>query len=105
MTTLVTVEENLKISDFDAQKLPFALPRSGAPSNRLAVGVFVFGTRFFQAFNQIPSGLPTPAELEAKELQTHLGYCIFFPDDPMGGIQLSRFDRIIHYPATWSMMA
>lgn len=67
--------------------------------------VFIFGTLFFQWFYQIPGGIPTAAELEANEFLPHLGYCIFIPDNPMGGIQLPHFDRIINYPQTWGVLA
>ncbi|MHC4879905.1 MAG: SulP family inorganic anion transporter [Planctomycetota bacterium] len=47
----------------------------------------------------------TPEQIKAYEELPHVGYCISIPDDPMGGIQLPNFDRIVNYPHTWGVLA
>ena len=86
---------------FVLNSLPFRFFKIMPPP----VWVFIFGTVIFQWFYRIPGGLPTAAELEANELLPHLGYCIFIPENPMGGIQLPHFDRIVNYPHTWGALA
>ena len=47
----------------------------------------------------------TPEQIAAYQELPHLGYCINIPDNPLSGIQLPRYDRIINYPHTWAMLA
>lgn len=47
----------------------------------------------------------TPEQIaEYKELP-HLGYCINIPENPLGGIQLPDYGRIINHPHTWIALA
>lgn len=47
----------------------------------------------------------TPEQIEEYEERPHLGYCINIPENPLRGIQLPRYDRIIKYPHTWIALA
>ena len=47
----------------------------------------------------------TPEQIAAYQELPHLGYCINIPDNPLSGMQLPRYDRIINYPHTWAMLA
>lgn len=47
----------------------------------------------------------TPEQIANYQELPHLGYCINIPENPLSGIQLPRFDRIINYPRTWVMLA
>lgn len=47
----------------------------------------------------------TPEQIAAYQELPHLGYCINIPDNPLGGIQLPHYDRIINYPHTWIVLA
>lgn len=86
---------------FVLNSLPFKFLKIMPPP----VWVFIFGTVFFQWYYRIPGGLPTSEELAANELLPHLGYCIYIPENPMGGIQLPHVDRIVYLPQTWSVLA
>jgi len=46
----------------------------------------------------------TPEQIESYEKLPHLGYCINIPENPLSGIQLPQFDRIINYPRTWIVL-
>lgn len=56
------------------------------------------------AIEQLKNEL-TPEQIKAYEELPHLGYCINIPDNPLGGIQLPHYDRIINYPQTWIALA
>ncbi len=47
----------------------------------------------------------TPAQIEAYEALPHLGYCINIPDNPLSGIQLPHYERILGNPRTWIVLA
>lgn len=47
----------------------------------------------------------TPEQIETYEALPNLGYCINIPDNPLSGIQLPHFERIIKYPNTWLALA
>lgn len=47
----------------------------------------------------------TPKQIAAYQELPHLGYCINIPDNPLSGMQLPRYDRIINYPHTWAVLA
>ena len=47
----------------------------------------------------------TPEQIAAYQELPHLGYCINIPDNPLRGIQLPHYDRIINYPHTWIVLA
>ena len=57
------------------------------------------------AIEQLKRGADTPEQIEEYEELPHLGYCINIPENPLGGVRLPHYDRIIKYPHTWIVLA
>lgn len=90
-TQELTPDERTAISSLHAQ-LETELRNSDLSNEQLA------------AVKQLKMEL-TPEQIEAYEELPHLGYCINIPENPLSGIQLPHFDRIIKYPKTWIVLA